>query len=161
MSMPRKPFINDSLAEQVFGPGEEDDSAQIERRQRQPGRRVFRFAEEGYRPQRSAGHGVGFRVLVVKYRALEHLSGRCRLTGDHVAELAGDVQVPAAVVAHVDDQVLDSAGHIVERAECVDQPRLGGSQVVVEEHVTNGGAGGGCHRAHMLDRRGSYDLRDQ
>ena len=48
------------------------------------------------------------RMLVVERGSLEGLAGSMAGTSDHVGELTGDVEVTAAVVPDVENQILDA-----------------------------------------------------
>ena len=54
-----------------------------------------------------AGHRIAARILVVEDDLLERAAAGQRGVADHVGELAGDVEIAAAVVAQVEDQIGD------------------------------------------------------
>ena len=91
---------------------------------------------------------IGRRVLVVELDLLERASGGRHRPGDHVGELAGDVEIAAAVVADVEHEI-DNALPL-ESVDRVDQLLLRGGNMVVELKVTHDSARG-CDGLDVLD----------
>ncbi|MNS98478.1 hypothetical protein D3C72_1328460 [compost metagenome] len=80
-------------------------------------------------------HGRSRPRLVIGQHLLEGLAGGDLRTGNHVSELAGDIEVAAAVVAHVEHQVAD-AGRL-EAAHGLGQLALGHVVVGVEGQIAH------------------------
>ena len=107
---------------------------------RQPQRGQWRALGEGIR----AGKALALRMewhgrlrpgLVIEKHLLEGLAGGDLRAGNHVSEFAGDIQIAAAVVAHVEHQVAD-AGRL-EAAHGLDQLALGDIIVGVEGQIAH------------------------
>ena len=74
-------------------------------------------------------------MLAVELAQLESLSRGRRRTRDHVGDLAGDIEITAAVVADVEDQIVHAGA--LQLAECGHEFALRGRDMVVEEHVSD------------------------
>ena len=75
-------------------------------------------------------------MLAVELNQLEGHAGRRAGTGNHVGRFTGDIQKAAAVVAYVQHQIGDTGR--LQRGERGQQLRLGGRQLIVEQHVPTG-----------------------
>ncbi len=90
---------------------------------------------EQRRRERRAGDRVRGGILVVELGPLEYRAARASRDWprDHVGELVRNVEVAAAVVADIQEQIADAL-HGVDR---VDQLRLGRSNMIIEQDIAD------------------------
>ena len=151
--MPRKAFTTNSLAEQVRELLSTNTRSRSSVGNGMPACGVVQpivVVRKMSGSRRVPVMGSKTRVLVVELRLVEHPAARV-IARDHVGELIGYDDEPAAVVAQVEDEV----GHacVLEPRESVDQLPFGRPYAErLEQHVADR-TGVGFDRLVMLDRR--------
>ena len=99
---------------------------------------------------------IGRRIACVELLLLEGLAGHVR-PADHPGEFACDVEVSAAVVAQVENEV----GHVrgFQCVDAIDELTLGRRDVIGEQQIADS-ASAGLARGHGLFRHGRGRQRD-
>ena len=127
----------DSLAEQVPRSVRHEHASQVQGRQRLSGGdgKSLRRRMKAERRDARLGHRIDGGMLAVELIQFEGLPRRGGRARDHVGDFAGDVEIAAAVVADVENEIMHpGALQLTERSH---EFALGGRDVVVEEHVSD------------------------